>query len=90
MGESYSLFVNNIRSSFLKTGKEILSTPMGELNYPHVNIVIEGAGVEYSEMFRDGWFGDHYIQRYTAIFGNYLQTFSEEGKREFIMRNDLD
>jgi hypothetical protein len=85
LGESYSLFANNIKSSFIKTGKEILNTPMGELNYPHVDIVIEGVGIEYGEMYRNGWFGDHYIQRYAAIFGNYLQTFSEEGKREFLI-----
>ena len=34
-------------------------------------------------MFRDGWFGSHYIQRYSTIFGNYLQTFSANGKKEF-------
>jgi hypothetical protein len=84
LGERYSLFANNIRSSFLKAGKEILSTPIGELNYPHVDIVIEGAGIEYGEMYRDGWFGDHLIQRYTAIYGNYLQTFSSKGKRDFM------
>ena len=77
-------FANNIRSSFLKAGKEILSTPIGELNYPHVDIVIEGAGIEYGEMYRDGWFGDHLIQRYTAIYGNYLQTFSSIGKQDFM------
>jgi len=84
LGERYSLFANNIRSSFLKAGKEILSTPIGELNYPHVDIVIEGAGIEYGEMYRDGWFGDHLIQRYTAIYGNYLQTFSSKGKQDFM------
>lgn len=84
LGDSYSLFANNIKSSFIKTGKEILSTPIGELNYPHVDIVIEGAGIEYGEIFRDGWFGDHYIQRYAAIYGNYLQTFSSKGKRDFM------
>ena len=85
LGESYSLFANNIRSAFIKRGKEIISTPIGELNYPHVDIVLEGAGIEYGEMFRDGWFGDHYIQRYAAIYGNFLQTFSPEGKREFMV-----
>jgi hypothetical protein len=84
LGESYSLFSNNIRSSFLKAGKEILNAPIGELNYPLVDIVIEGAGIEYGEMFRDGWFGDHYIQRFAEIYGNYLQTFSSEGKRDFM------
>jgi hypothetical protein len=83
LGESYSIFANNIKSSFIKAGKEILSTPAGELNYPHVDIVIETAGIEYGEMFREGWFGDHYIERNAIINGNYLQTFSSEGKREF-------
>jgi hypothetical protein len=34
-------------------------------------------------MFRDGWFGSHYIPRRSVIFGNYLQTYSPEGKRDF-------
>jgi hypothetical protein len=84
LGESYSLFANNIRSAFIKTGKEIINTPIGELNYPQVDIVIEAAGIEYGEMFRDGWFGDHLIQRYAAIYGNYLQTFSPTGKIDFV------
>ena len=83
LGQNYSLFSNNIKEKFRKSGKEILEQPPDELNFPHVDIVLEGAGVEYGEMFRDGWFGTHYIQRYSTIFGNYLQTFSESGKREF-------
>jgi hypothetical protein len=83
LGESYSLFYNNIITRFQKNGKEILNYIPQELHIPHVDIVIEGAGVEYGEMFKDGWFGSHYIQRYTTIFGNYLQSFSKEGKKEF-------
>ena len=83
LGQSYSLFANNIKTRFNKYGKEILDYPPDELNIPHVDIVLEGAGVEYGEMFKDGWFGSHYIQRYSTIFGNYLQTFSERGKRSF-------
>jgi len=83
LGQNYSLFSNNIKEKFRKSGKEIIEQPPDELNIPHVDIVLEGAGVEYGEMFRDGWFGTHYIQRYSTIFGNYLQTFSESGKREF-------
>jgi len=83
LGQNYSLFSNSIKERFRKNGKEILEQPPDELNIPHVDIVMEGAGVEYGEMFRDGWFGTHYIQRYSTIFGNYLQTFSESGKREF-------
>jgi hypothetical protein len=83
LGESYSLFSNNIRTRFSKNGKEILEYIPEDLHIPQVDIVMDGAGVEYGEMFRDGWFGAHYIQRYSTIFGNYLQTFSKEGKREF-------
>lgn len=83
LGQSYSLFSNSIKERFNQSGKEILEQPPLDLNVPQVNIVMEGAGVEYGEMFRDGWFGTHYIERYSTIFGNYLQTFSESGKREF-------
>ncbi len=83
LGQSYSLFSNSIKERFKQSGKEILEQPTDELIIPNVNIVLEGAGVEYGEMFRDGWFGTHYIQRYSTIFGNYLQTSSESGKKEF-------
>jgi hypothetical protein len=83
LGDSYSLFSINIRTRFSKKGKEILNYIPEDIHVPQVDIVLEGAGVEYGEMFKDGWFGSHYIQRYSTIFGNYLQTFSKEGKREF-------
>lgn len=83
LGQSYSLFSNSIKDKFIKSGREILEQSPDEVNIPTVNIVIEGAGVEYGEMFRDGWFGSHYIQRYSTIFGNYLQSISERGKKDF-------
>lgn len=83
LGQSYSLFSNSIKDRFIKNGKEILGQPPDELNIPTVDIVMEGAGVEYGEMFRSGFFGTHYIQRYSTIFGNYLQTFSDKGKQKF-------
>jgi hypothetical protein len=83
LGQSYSLFSNSIIERFRQNGKEISEPASDEPNVCKVNIVFEGAGVEYGEMFRDGWFGSHYIQRYSTIFGNYLQTFSEGGNEEF-------
>ena len=83
LGEQYSLFSNHIKTVFIKNGKEVLDFPLEGLNIPHVNIVIESAGVEYTEMFRDGWFGAHYVKRHCVLYGNYLQSFSTEGKREF-------
>jgi len=83
LGQSYALFSNIIKDKFIKSGREILEQSPDEVNIPTVNIVIEGAGVEYGEMYRDGWFGSHYIQRYSTIFGNYLQSISERGKKDF-------
>lgn len=83
LGGSYSLFENQIRTSFKKYGKEIPEHLPGELYIHHVNIVFEGAGVEYREMFKDGWFGSHYVQRSETIFGNYLQSSQESMKKEF-------
>ena len=83
LGRSYSLFSNNIREQFIKNEREILNQPPDELNIPNVDIVMEGAGVEYGEMFREGFFGAHYVQRFSTIFGNYLQSFSSQGKQDF-------
>jgi len=83
LGQSYSLFSNSIKERFIKNGIEIVDQPPDELNIPTVDIVMEGAGVEYGEMFRSGFFGAHYIQRYSTIFGNYLQTFSNKGIEKF-------
>jgi len=83
LAENYTVFSNSIKSRFIDEGKEILNLPPGELNVPVVDIVIESVGIKYSEMFRNGWFGDHYVQRNATISGNYLLSLSAEGKKEF-------
>lgn len=83
LGQQYSLFANTIKDSFIKNGKEIVERANNISNVPNVDIVIEGAGVEYGEMFRTGFFGTHYIQRYSTIFGNYLESFSGKGMQKF-------
>ena len=83
LGNTYSLFENNIKTSFIKNGIQILDQPPDEINIPSVNIVIEGAGIEYGEIFRDGWFGAHFLPRRAAVFGNYNQSFAENGKENF-------
>ena len=83
LGSTYSLFENNIKTAFIKNGLEILEQPPDELNIPSINIVIEGAGIEYGEIFRAGWFGTHFLTRRAAIFGNYIQSYSEKGKEDF-------
>jgi hypothetical protein len=83
LGEAYSLFANQIRARFENNDKKILVQPPDELSIPVVDIVLEGAGVEYGEIYRDGWFGTHYMSRYSTIFGNYFQSFSETRKIKF-------
>lgn len=83
LGDQYSLFANTIKDSFIKKGREIIEGPNNKSNIPNVDIVIEGAGVEYGEMFRSGFFSTHYIQRYSTIFGNYMQTDSDKGLQKF-------
>lgn len=83
LGEQYSLFSNHIKTAFIKSGIEILETNQIELSIPKVNIVIEDAKVEYGEMFRDGWFGAHYVERKCELIGNYLNSYSLKGKEDF-------
>jgi len=83
LGDQYTLFANTIRDSFIKNGREIIEEPNSKVDIPNIDIVMEGAGVEYGEMFRSGFFGTHYIQRYSTIFGNYMQSFSDKGIQKF-------
>jgi len=85
LGEQYSLFSNHIKTAFIKSGIEISSSHNSELSlqlHHFVNIVIEGATVEYGEMFRDGWFGAHHVKRKCTLSGNFLHSYSE-GMKNF-------
>lgn len=83
LGESYSIFSNHIKNIFIINRKKLFEIPPDELRLPEINIVMENAGVEYGELDRDGWFGDYYVPRTVFIKGNYLNTFSSEGIRNF-------
>lgn len=72
LGQSYFLFSNNIKDRFGENGKEILQLSSGDLDNPEINIVLEGAGVEYGEMFRDGWFG-HTL--HSTLLHNFRKLF---------------
>ncbi len=86
LGEQYTLFSNHIKTAFIKDGIEISSSHNSELSpqlFCFVNIVIESATVEYGKMFRDGWFGAHYVERRCNLNGNYLHSHSSKGKEDF-------
>ena len=83
LGDVYSVFSNNIKTEFINAGKTIQNVPPDEINIPVVDIVIEAASVDYSEVYKDGWFGSYYTTRNFSLKGNYLQTFSDHGKQDF-------
>ena len=85
LGDTYSIFSNNIKNGFIKNGNELFTIPQEELNIPEINIVLEEAGVEYAELDRDGWFGDYYIPRRLFLKGNYLNTASDKGLQKFFI-----
>jgi hypothetical protein len=85
LGDSYTIFSNHIKNGFIKNRKELFTIPLGEVNLPEINIVLEEAGVQYDKLDRDGWFGDYYVSRTLLIKGNYLNTSSSKGLQQFII-----
>jgi hypothetical protein len=85
LGDTYSIFSNHIKNGFIKNGKELYTIPQGDINLPEINLVFEGAGVQYDELDRDGWFGDYYLPRTLLIKGHYLITASDKGLQQFFI-----
>jgi hypothetical protein len=76
LGDSYSIFANQIRSKFTEKGIQILPSDTNDTSLPEINIVMDDAGVEYGELDRSGWFGDYYAPRTVFISGNYFNSNS--------------
>ncbi len=74
LGDSYSIFSNQIRSGFTKNGIEILHSEANDTTIQEVNIVMENAGVKYGDLDRSGWFGAYYSPRTVFISGNYFNS----------------
>ena len=83
LGESFSVFSNHIQNEFIKRGYKLVKPVENELNMARINIVMENAGVEYGETGKDGWFGDYFIPRTVSIEGNYFNSLSAKGLKEF-------
>ena len=83
LGETYSVFANNIRSGLIKEGIKIFPVPPDGQNLPELNLNLTDAEVEYEESERDGWFGDYYVPRTIFIEGNYLNSSSLNGLQKF-------
>ena len=72
LGETYSVFNNQVVEGIYSSGKHIISERNENGNRPLVNYVIDDVKVEYGEIFRDGFFGDYHIPRNLSLKGNYL------------------
>ena len=83
LGESYSIFANNIRSGLQTKGMKIVTDSPDGMNLPDVNLNLTDAKVEYGEMERDGWLGDYYVPRTIFIEGNYLISSLISGLHKF-------
>ena len=80
LGTGYSLFSNKIIADIYTSGKVV--TEVNE-NAIDINYIIDGARVEYGEIFRDGFFGDYYISRNISLKGNFLVRTNSAIYREF-------
>lgn len=77
LGNEYSILGNKIISSlqennfFVSVGS-IKHNEVSPQASPTVNFVIDNAGVQYGEMFRNGFLGDYLIPRKIFLSGNYM------------------
>ncbi|RPI71112.1 MAG: hypothetical protein EHM47_10935 [Ignavibacteriales bacterium] len=85
LGSSYSIFGNKIISSLHTSGKYLTE----DKNAVTINYIMDDAKVAYGEIFRDGFFGDYYIQRKINVRGNFLVSNQSSSYKEFnISYND--
>jgi len=71
LGTEYSLFANKVRGKLIKRGVEIVPKNSSDGNSETASFVIDNCNVNYTEPYRDGWFGDFYTNRQVSLSGNY-------------------
>ena len=67
--DEYSILNNRVIAGLSKNGIKIDSDSSHSNN---INYIISHAGVEYSDLFRDGLFGEYLLERKFDIMGNYV------------------
>jgi hypothetical protein len=72
LGNDYSIFANQIRGKLLSNGMKLVSESSYLVDLLKVDFVIDNCSVEYGDSFRDGFFGDFFIERNLKLTGNYL------------------
>jgi len=75
LGSEYSVLNNKLTAPLYQEGMKIDSSGT------EINLTVDNALVVYSEMFRDGWFGDYKVSRMVTLHGSYF--ISNKGVTEF-------
>ena len=78
----YSVFENQIFKSIQAQKKNAIKTSDSPENI-RLSYSIENAAVNYGEVFRDGFLGDHFVDRKIYISGSYLFNSEEMRVKDF-------
>lgn len=65
----YSILNNRVVAGLNKNG---IKTNSDSLHTKKISYIISHAGVEYSDLFRDGLFGEYLLERKFDLMGNYV------------------
>jgi hypothetical protein len=68
-GSEYSILENRLTSFLIKNGMKISPNENSSLD---LNFAITEATVKYNDSFRDGLFGDIFVERTVVLNGNFL------------------
>ena len=71
LGVSYSLFKNRILNDLTEKGIKVTVYPSIKENAAKINYTIEAMKVNYSDIDRDGMFGDFLMPRKLSVKGSY-------------------
>ncbi len=71
LGVSYSFFKNRILNDLTLKGIKVTVYPSFKENAAKINYAIEEMNVDYSEIDRDGMFGDFLMPRKLSLKGSY-------------------
>lgn len=86
LGSAYSIFEDQIYKSIQSRKKNIISTSNSSENIG-LSWSIENAAVNYGEIFRDGFLGDHLTERKIFLSGSYRIQDNEIKIKDFYFQN---
>ena len=86
LGSSYTIFENQIYKS-IQSRKRCISQVFNPSENFEVSYSVENAVVNYGEIFRDGFLGDHFLERKIVLSGSYRFQNEELKVKDFSFEN---